>query len=156
MVNINTDEDYNLWVLLAQARDALYKARKKELNKYDISPRQSAVLFIIQATGDSATAAEIAKYLFRETHSTYELLLRMEKDKLLRSVRNRNKTSRVVYKLTSKGLRALNQSNKRESIHEIIASLTREERDQLRSYLKKLRDTAMRLLAVRELPFPQL
>ena len=155
-MNISTDEEYNLWVLLAQTREALYKARQKELNKHDISPRQSAVLFIIQAIGAHATAAEIAKYLFRETHSTYELLLRMKKDKLIISVRNRNKTKRVAYKLTSKGLRALNQSKKRESIREILSCLSIEEREQLKLSLKKLRDTALRLLAARELPFPQL
>jgi len=156
MVNINTDEYYDLWVLLAQARDALYKARQKELTKYNISPRQSAVLFIIQAIGDNATAATIAKYLFRETHTTYELLLRMEKDKLIKGIKNRNKTKRVSYKLTPKGLKAYYHSLKRESIHEITSSLTGEDRAQLRSYLKKLRDTALRLLATKELPFPAL
>ena len=156
MVNMNTDEDYNLWVLLAQARDALYKARQKELSKYDISPRQSAVLFIMQATGAQATATELAKYLFRETHSTYELLLRMEREKLIKGTKNRNNKKRVSYKLTQKGLKAFNHSQERESIREIISCLSIEEREQLKSSLKKLRDTALRLVAVRELPFPPL
>ena len=156
MANINTDEDYNLWVLLAQTRDALYKARQKELNKYDISPRQSAVLFIIQAIGAHATAAEIARYLFRETHSTYELLLRMEKEKLIKGTKNRNNKKPVSFKLTQKGLKAYNHSQERKAIREIISCLTKEEREQLKSSLKKLQDTALRLLAVRELAFPQL
>jgi len=152
MVNISTDEEYNLWVLLAQTRDALFKARQKELTDYDISPRQSAVLFIIQAIGDNATAAEIAKYLFRETHSTYELLLRMKKERLIKSIKN--KTKKEVYKLTPKGIRAYNHSLKRDSIREIVTSLSREERVQLKSSLKKLRDTALRILTAKELPFP--
>jgi len=156
MTNISTDEDYGLWLLLAQARDALYKARKKELNKYDISPRQSAALFIIQAIGTHATAAEIAKYLFRETNSTYELLLRMEKEKLIKGAKIKNNKKPVSYKLTQKGLRAYNHSQERKAIREIISCLTKEEREQLKSSLKKLRDTALRTLAIRELAFPQL
>ena len=154
MTNINTDEAYDLWVLLAQARDALYKARQRELAKYNISPRQSAVLFIIQTIGDNATAAVIAKYLFRETHTTYELLLRMEKENLIKGTRNRNNKKRVSYKLTPKGLKAFGDSMKRESINEIISSLTGEDRAQLKSCLKKLRDRALSILATKELPFP--
>jgi len=154
MTNINTDEAYDLWVLLAQARDALYKARQRELAKYNISPRQSAVLFIIQTIGDNATAAVIARYLFRETHTTYELLLRMEKENLIKGIRNRDNKKRVSYKLTPKGLKALDDSLKRESVNEIISSLTKEDRAQLKSYLKKLRDRALSLLATKELPFP--
>ncbi|KPK19746.1 MAG: hypothetical protein AMJ70_08570 [Dehalococcoidia bacterium SG8_51_3] len=154
MTNINTDEAYDLWVLLAQARDALYKARQRELAKYNISPRQSAVLFIIQTIGDNATAAVIARYLFRETHTTYELLLRMEKENLIKGIRNSDKKKRVSYKLTPKGLKALDDSLKRESVNEIISSLTKEDRAQLKSYLKKLRDRALSLLATKELPFP--
>ena len=153
MANINIDEDYDLWILLAQARDALYKARRKELNKYDISPRQSAVLFIIKAIGVHATTTEIARHLFRETHSTYELLLRMEKEKLIKGVKINNKKP-VFYKLTQKGLRAYNQSQERKTIRGIISCLTKEEREQLKSSLKKLRDTALRTLTLNELPFP--
>jgi DNA-binding MarR family transcriptional regulator len=154
MTKIDADEHYDLWVLLSQARDALYKARRKELNKYNINPRQSAVLFIIQAIGDNATATEIARYLFRETNTTYELLLRMEKEKLIKGIKSRNKAGRVSYKLTPKGLKAYNHSLERESIREIISSLTREDRAQLKSHLRKLRDAALRLLATKELPFP--
>lgn len=154
MVNIGTDEEFNLWVLLAQTRESLYKARQKELVKYDISPRQSAALFIIKTIAGSATAAEIARYLFRELHSTYEMLCRMEKSGLIKCAKNRNKTGRVIYKLTTKGLKAYNQAMKRDSIREIISCLTREEREQLKSSLKKLRDTALKILALNELPFP--
>jgi len=112
--------------------------------------------FDIPAIGDKATAAEIARYLFRETHSTYELLVRMEKEGLIKGHKNKGKTGQAVYKLTPKGLRAYHNSLKRESIHGTLSALTSEERDQLKSYLRKLRDTALGLLATKELPFPSL
>ena len=31
--SLSTDKDYNLWVLLHQARDAVFKARDKELSQ---------------------------------------------------------------------------------------------------------------------------
>jgi hypothetical protein len=43
MKDLTEDKDYELWVLLAQAREAMYTARQKELRRYDLSPRQSAV-----------------------------------------------------------------------------------------------------------------
>lgn len=153
-MNINTDEEFNLWVLLAQTRESLFKARQKELVKYDISPRQSAALFVIKTIGGNATAAEITRHLFRELHSTYEMLCRMEKGRLIKGVKNRKKAGRVIYKLTPKGLRAYNQSIKRDSIRKIISCLTREEREQLKSSLKKLRDAALKILTLNELPFP--
>lgn len=154
MVKINADEYHDLWALLSQARDAVYKARQKELARYNINPRQSAVLFIIQALGDNATATEISRYLFRETHTTYELLHRMEKEKLIKGATSKNRASRVYYKLTPKGLKAYDHSLERESIREIISSLTGEDRTQLKSYLRTLRDAALRLLTTKALPFP--
>ena len=56
--SIYRDKDFNLWVLLQQARDAVFKAREKELSPYGITPMETAVLFIIQAVGDQVTPAE--------------------------------------------------------------------------------------------------
>jgi len=153
-MDLPKDQDYELWVLLAQAREAMYKARKKELIKYDLSPRQSAVLFAIQAIGDGATLTDIARLLFRELHSTSELLARMEKEGLIEKVKDIKKGSRIKITLTKKGQEAYNQSSKRESIREIMSCLSEEERQQLWSSLKKIRSRALQLVMVRELPFP--
>jgi hypothetical protein len=42
---LSDDEDYNLWVLLAQTRHALFKVRQKELDQYNLRSRRAAVLF---------------------------------------------------------------------------------------------------------------
>jgi len=147
-------EYYELWVLLAQTREAMYKARHKELTKYNLSPRQSAVLFIIKALGDGVAPVEISRYLFREHHSVTELLSRMEKEGLVRKVKDLDKKGRVKIFLTPKGQQVYTHSMKRKSIKEIISCLSEEERQQLWSSLKKLRDNALKMAAVRELPFP--
>lgn len=153
-MDLPKDQDYELWVLLAQTREAMYKARQKELIKYELSPRQSAVLFAIQAIGDGATLTDIARLLFRELHSTSELLTRMEKEGLIEKIKDTKKGSRIRITLTKKGKEAYKQSTKRESIREIMSCLSEEERQQLWSSLKKIRDRALQIGTVRELPFP--
>ena len=91
MEDFPRDQDYELAVLLTQARETMYKARKIELSEYGLSPRQSAALFMIQALGNRATTANIARYLLREPHSVSMILSRMEKDGLLKKVKNQKK-----------------------------------------------------------------
>ena len=81
-------DSFELWTLLGQVRHAMYQARKKELQRFKISPRQSMVMYIILALGDKATPSAIARWLFRETHSVSEFLKRMEKEGLIRKIRD--------------------------------------------------------------------
>jgi len=153
--NLSADPDYNLWVLLHQARDAIFRARDKELSQYGITTMQSAVLFIITALGGEATATEISRWLSREPHSVSGLLARMEREGLVRKVKDLVKKSQVNVTLTAKGRQAHSESLKRESLRGIMSCLTEEERQQLVSSLKQLRDKALgSLTKVRKLPFP--
>jgi DNA-binding MarR family transcriptional regulator len=157
MKDFTEDKDYELWVLLAQAREAMYKARQEELRRYNLSPRQSAVLFIIRAIGDKVTPAEISRWLLRESHSVSEIISRMEKQGLLKKVRDLDRKNLVRIELTEKGSEAYNQAIKRESIHTIVSALSDEERRQFSSTLKTIRDRALKETG-KELrtPFPPL
>jgi len=148
------DGSYELWILLAQTRDLMYKARRQELTKHNISPRQSAALFIVQSLGEEATPVEIARHLVREHHSVTELLSRMEKDGLLRKVKDLDKKGRVKIVLTEKGQQTYHESLKRDSIREIMSCLSEEERHQLQSALRKIRNKALKIVLLKELPFP--
>ena len=152
---LSTDKDYNLWVLLRQTRDAMSKARERELEKYGISSIQAAVLFTIQAIGPDATPAEISRRLVREPHSVSGLLNRMQKQGLIRRIKDLPKRNMVRVVMTEKGKEAYRQSTKRLSMHETISALSEEDRIQLWNYLEKLRDRAMKLAGIGyELPFP--
>ena len=80
--NVPIDPEYELWVLFHQACDAMARAREDELRKFGISRIQAAVLFIIKAIEGPATPAEISRWLFREPHTVFRLLKRMEKQGL--------------------------------------------------------------------------
>jgi len=157
MKNYTEDKDYELWVLLAQAREVMYKARQQELRRYNLSPRQSAVLFIIRAIGDKVTPAEISRWLLRESHSVSEIISRMEKQGLLKKVRDLDRKNLVRIELTEKGSEAYNQAIKRDSIHTIMSALSDEERRQFSTMLKTIRDRALKESG-KELgtPFPPL
>ena len=130
----------------------MYRARTKELFKYGITPEQAAVLFVVQAIGPKATPAEISRWLMRESHSTFGLLSRMEKQGLLRRTKDLEKKNLVRVTLTEKGREVYHQSAERESIHRIVASLSEGERQQLRAYLGKLWNRALDELGVSHEP----
>jgi DNA-binding MarR family transcriptional regulator len=152
---LSADQDYNLWVLLRQTRDAMVKAREKELEKYGISSIQAAVLFNIQTIGPEATPAEISRRLVREPHSVSGLLNRMEKQGLITRVKDLPKRNMVRVSLTEKGREVYELSTKRLSMHDTMSVLSEGERSQLWNMLEKLRDKALKLAGIgHELPFP--
>lgn len=151
---MSLDGNYELWILLAQATEAMLKARWKELAPHNLTPRQSAVLFYIRAIGDKATPAEISRGLFRESHSISEILGRMEKQGLLRKVKDLSRKNLVRVELTEKGYEACNRSAKQESIDKILSSLSNGERQQLRFYLERLRDKALKFIKKKKPLFP--
>ena len=153
--HLSDDRDFKLWILLNQARDVMFKAREKELRQYDISAVQAAVLFVLEAVGEKATATEISRWLLREHHTISSLLTRMEKEGLVIKARNSDKKSEKNVSLTEKGKRTYNRSLNRESIQEIMSCLSEEEHQQMGSLLEKLRDKALKNLAqVEKVPFP--
>jgi len=152
----DSDEDYTLWVLLRQACDAALRARDKELSQYGISVEEAAVLFVVEANGERATPSEISRWLFREPHSTSGLIIRMEKDGLVRKLNDLERKNMLRVVMTEKGREAYEKSTARESIHRTMSSLSEDERQLLRSCLERLRNEALKELRVERKapPFP--
>ncbi len=132
------DQDYALWYLIVYMRRAMYRSREKELFQLGLTPEQSSVLFLVQSMGPRVTPADISRYLLREPHSVSGLLSRMEKDGLIRKVKDLEKRNLVRVVLTEKGKEAHQLSTRRESIHRIMACLSREERKLVKAALEKL------------------
>ncbi len=149
------DDDYKLWVLLHQTRDAIYNIREKECNQYGVTAMECAALFIIDTLGDKAIPAEISRWMFREHHTVSALLNRMEKKGLITKAKDPRRKNIWRVSLTQKGREAHDKAGKKESIKAVTSVLSKEERKRLASYLKKLRDKAINH-PVREttLPFP--
>ena len=152
--NSSVDKDYSLWVLLHQTTDAALRARQKELDQFDISVIEVGVLVAIQTIGKEATPSEISRRIFREPHSVSALLNRMEKKGLVKRTQDLDRKNLVRVSITEKGRQAYDKSTGRKSIHNIISSLSEEERRQLRSCLEKLRIESFKGLVVEHIPPP--
>ena len=136
------DEYFILWVLIAQCKDAILRARERDYARYGISNERRAILYIIQNNGGRATPVDIARDLFRELHSITEMLKRMEKDGLI--IRHRGSgRSKVEVTLTEKGLDVFNQSLHNQTDERIFSVLPKEDRERLASYLWQLRSKVL-------------
>jgi DNA-binding MarR family transcriptional regulator len=81
-----TDKAYRLYLLLAYARDEMFKARNKELATYAVLPTQSSVLMAISRLGDKATPTAISHLIPRDSQTICGILNRMEKQELVKRV----------------------------------------------------------------------
>jgi DNA-binding MarR family transcriptional regulator len=154
-VALSSDEYFMLWVLIAQTKDAILRARERDYARFGISNDRRAVLFVIENNGGRATPVQIARALFRELNSVTEMLRRMEADGLV--VRHKGSgRSKVEVELTEKGREVFKQSLHNQTDKRIFSVLTKAERKRLASYLFKLRKRVLEDLGIPEwhLNFP--
>ncbi len=151
------DRDQALWLLLEQTRNAIYKARELELEQYGVSTVQAGVMFVIHTMGGRTRPADIARWLVREPHSISGLLSRMERDGLIMRVPDPERKNAVSIEFTDRGRDICVKTFERESVKQIVGSLSEEERKQLMGALILLRDRALKDRRPRNKPpFPTL
>ncbi len=131
------DEYYRLWLLLAEARSAVFKARHKKFGQY-LHPNQAAALVVVWAYDGQATPATLSRYLFLEPHSVSELVIRMEKKGMVTKSKDKKKGNIVRIAMTETGREICSRIVQTDFIRRIMSSLSAEEREQLRSGLTKL------------------
>ncbi len=152
IAKLDTDGELGneLWVLLHQARDAITRAMQNELRQADISIATVAVLAAAKTLDGPVTPVEISRALFREPHTICGTLHRMESQGLIRRVHDLERKNMVRVEVTELGERSYRRSRKKQrSLDRIMACLTQEESDCLRSSLAKLRNRALRQLAAK-------
>lgn len=138
--------DYDLVGLLNQTTETIFRARQKELQQYNVSTSQGAVLFITKALGEKATISEISRWLLRKPHTISEMIYRMGKKGLVKKSKVPNLKTAVRVELTPKGLEMYQKSKKRQSFQNILSCLSMDERQQMISYLQRLKDSAIKEL----------
>lgn len=143
------DEYFLLWVLIAQTKEAILKARERDYARFGISNERRAVLWDIQNSGGRATPVDIARNLFRELNSVTEMLKRMERDGLIVRCPGSGR-SKVEVRLTDAGREVFEQSHRSETNKRIFSVLSKEERESLASCLWKLRSRALQDLGMPE------
>ena len=100
---IKADKDYTLLTSLLQVADIFVKIRERELLPQNLSATSAAILFLVDAMGKDVTPAKISRMLLREPHSISGILMRMEKQGLIKRAKNMERKNLIRVTLTSKG-----------------------------------------------------
>ena len=149
------DQDFASWVFMSRTRDAIFRNREKELEEYNLSTRQASVLIVLEELDKKATPAEVSKWVFREPHSVSDFLKRMERDGLIKRIKDLARKNMIRIEITDKGRESVHNAKKAESVHKIMAVLSEEEHRQLMAIMQKLWDKALEELRIENRPvFP--
>lgn len=144
------NREYDLVGLLNQTTETIFRVRQAELQQYNISTSQGAVLFITKSLGEKATISEISRWLLRKPHTISEMIYRMEKKGLVKKSKSPEQKKVINIVLTPKGLEVYEKSKKRQSFQNILSCLTTAERQQMLTYLQRLKDAAVNELRSRD------
>ena len=125
-------------LLIDKAKHVLFAARQKELAPYHIAPQQAYILFILCNLGHKATLAEMARHTERGVATISITMARMEKDGLVKGVRETPKSVLLKFELTEKGRSVYKNIKIMAADKEIMSVLSEQEQKQLTLTLKKI------------------
>jgi DNA-binding MarR family transcriptional regulator len=129
---------YDLFLLMGQVSHFTQMVRRRELTQHHIAPQQLYFLRIIQELGAKATLAEVAKHADRKINAICRQSIIMEKDGLIRRVKDTPKSRLLRMELTEKGHEMLKISKESKSINSLYSVLSDEELQQTYSCLNKI------------------
>jgi DNA-binding MarR family transcriptional regulator len=141
------DPEVNLYILLDQTDGIVTSAIELEIRHLKMTQPQVRVLTMLSRQDNPATLEELANWTLKEFNSVSTLINRMEKKGLVRKTKN-NGDLKTYISLTEKGSDLYHKHVTERSIHLIFDKLSAQEKKQLDSILKKLRDTTRDLLGL--------
>ena len=141
------DPDVNLYILLDQTDGIVTSAVELEIKHLKMTQPQVRVLTMLSRQDKPATLEELANWTLKEFNSVSTLINRMEKKGLVKKTKT-NGDLKTYVTLTEKGGELYHKHVTERSIHLIFDKLSSEEKKQLDSTLKKIRDTTRDLLGL--------
>jgi DNA-binding MarR family transcriptional regulator len=141
------DPDINLYILLDQVDSIVTNAVELELKHLRLTQPQARVLTMLSRENRPATIDELANWTLKEFNSVSTLVNRMEKKGLIKKAKTPG-DQKTHITLTEKGADLYHKKVTERSIHLIMENLTPQEKKQLESILKKMRDITRDLLGM--------
>jgi DNA-binding MarR family transcriptional regulator len=132
------DLNHEIWVQIRDLHHKILWVRQKELEHYNIASRQFQILRIIDSLGSNARLSEIAKKAERKLDVISRQTATMEKDGLIKRIREAPKSRLLKIEITEKGREMLKISHHSKGMNEVLSVLTEEQRRQLNSYLNQM------------------
>jgi DNA-binding MarR family transcriptional regulator len=134
----DNDTDHDLYLLFSDARYLTFRARERELQRYELTPEQARLLCAVQATNGTATPAKLSRIMLRQPHTVSALVERMEQKGLVKKVKDLDRKNMVRVSLTEHGKKAYEITTKRGPIRRIMNSLDKKERVFFQQCLEKI------------------
>ena len=137
-----------IWILLRQTYISVSKCEEATIAKAGLTLQQYKVLMAIKYINDPVTPTEVARWLDRNTNSITLLVDRMEKDKLVKRLRDLQDRRSVRLVITKKGKEAFERATDPswELIQQIMSCLSEEELHTLSTLFEKVRERAFEYL----------
>jgi DNA-binding MarR family transcriptional regulator len=104
-------------------------------------------MYVVKTAKEPLIGSEIARHLVRRPQSVHQVLDRMEKQGMVRRIRNTEGKREVPIELTEKGEGLFIEAGKIHIIPEIMGQLSSQERKLVRTILEKLRTATYERLA---------
>lgn len=144
------------WSIVTQTWPAMYRVYEIELAKVGLTPEKLSVLWLCSDYPPPLIPAEIARFLFRKSHSVAGLLDRMERDGLVRRNPKRKGQPFTEIQLTAKGKELVGPGKNVafSLVEKLMSPLSEEELEQLQKLLRKLRQRALDELHIELKPWP--
>lgn len=130
--------NHEIWVLIRDLHHKISLVRQKELSQSKITSRQFYILRIIKSLGSDARLSAIAKETERKLDVISRQAALMEKDGLIKRIKDKPKSRLLRLELTKKGRTMLKISQYSKGMNEGISVLTEEQRRQLLLYLNQM------------------
>jgi len=153
---IKADREYTLVAQIMQVADIFVKVRERELLPQNLSSTAAEILFLVDAMGEGVTPARITRMMLREPHSVSGILMRMEKQGLVKRAKDMERKNLIRITLTAKGEKALKQAMKLSGTARVLSRLTAAQQKELKATLTALKETGVKELRLspKALPWP--
>lgn len=140
------------WLTLHQTYDSIEKCKDDAFSVVSLPYQQFVVIGAIKHIGDTATPTGIANWLDRNRNSITLIIDRMEKDGLVKRVRDLKDRRRLRLVITAKGEEKRKQALKpaREISEKLLSVLSPEELTTFTILLRKVREATFEYRNVKD------
>jgi DNA-binding MarR family transcriptional regulator len=146
-ISKKNDPNLNLYILLHQTQSLIANAVETELKGIRVTQPQVILMTMLSRENRPLTLDELANWSLKDFSSVFTLVNRMEKKGLVKKVKN-NGDNKTYVTLTKQGSLLYHQKVTERSIQLIFDRLSPEEKKQLDSILKTMREYTREILGL--------
>jgi DNA-binding MarR family transcriptional regulator len=132
------DLNFNIWVLIGDMHHKMIQVRQHEVSKYNIPIRQLNIIRLIDELGPGARLLEIAKRLQRKSDVISRQTVSMEKDGLIKRIKEIPKSRLLRLELTDKGREMLKINKYSDGMNAALSGLSIDQRLDLYAVLSQM------------------